>query len=298
MATRGSAYSSKSDGDSIEDLSARLTADLRKNIRALGPYPVLSEKWAEMSRSLARIANISQMERDLPKKEDATLWECEELALRYVLEDGKLNLCLRLLEEYMEVAREVSSGARSVSPEQAELLDKFEQGLGQLLANAWLHVEALQTTDLPLMIRLISDSFRSAIAASGESDPYKHRLPATSVHFMYTIGKALDELGESRVFPELIRQESISLLVLHLSANYSRMTAADHLVAAKALAGFAAAEDFGTKKSTIMGNDEVAAALVSLEDAFVAELSSDLDTRRVIRPLLDLIASTKRGLSK
>lgn len=33
-------------------------------------------------------------EQRLPKaKADATLWECEELALRYLLEDGKLNLC-------------------------------------------------------------------------------------------------------------------------------------------------------------------------------------------------------------
>ena len=28
----------------------------------------------------------------LPKDSDATLWDCEELALRYILEDGKLNL--------------------------------------------------------------------------------------------------------------------------------------------------------------------------------------------------------------
>jgi hypothetical protein len=31
-------------------------------------------------------------EKELPKEKDATLWDCEELALRYVLEDGKLNL--------------------------------------------------------------------------------------------------------------------------------------------------------------------------------------------------------------
>jgi hypothetical protein len=31
-------------------------------------------------------------EKELPKEKDATLWDCEELALRYILEDGKLNL--------------------------------------------------------------------------------------------------------------------------------------------------------------------------------------------------------------
>ena len=33
----------------------------------------------------------AKMEASLPKAdEDATLWECEELALRYLLEDGNL----------------------------------------------------------------------------------------------------------------------------------------------------------------------------------------------------------------
>ena len=33
-------------------------------------------------------------EMSLPKSEGASLWDCEELALRYVIEDGKLNLCV------------------------------------------------------------------------------------------------------------------------------------------------------------------------------------------------------------
>lgn len=56
-------YESKSDIDSIEQLSKKLTGDLRKHIRSLGPYPVLSDKWCNMADSLARIANISDMVR-------------------------------------------------------------------------------------------------------------------------------------------------------------------------------------------------------------------------------------------
>lgn len=85
-----------------------------------GPCDVLSERWIEVGDVLGRIASISQMvllcvipmqtcwlleqrhyaalspplfqEKSLPKAEGASLWDCEELALRYVLEDGKLNL--------------------------------------------------------------------------------------------------------------------------------------------------------------------------------------------------------------
>ena len=45
-------------------------------------------------------SQVAEMEEKLPKdSEGSTLWECEELALRYLLEDGKMNLCLRLMDQ-------------------------------------------------------------------------------------------------------------------------------------------------------------------------------------------------------
>jgi hypothetical protein len=35
--------------------------------------------------------------------------------------------------------------------------DRFEKGLGIVLKNAWLHVEAIQTTDLTALINYIAD---------------------------------------------------------------------------------------------------------------------------------------------
>lgn len=44
---------------------------------------------------------MSDMESSVAvSKADATLWETEEQALRYLLEDGKLNLCLRNMIAY------------------------------------------------------------------------------------------------------------------------------------------------------------------------------------------------------
>lgn len=54
-----------------------------------------------MAEIFGRIARVSDMESKLPSaKKDATLWETEEQALRFLLEDGKLNLCLRILVEF------------------------------------------------------------------------------------------------------------------------------------------------------------------------------------------------------
>lgn len=55
-----------------------------------------------MADVFGRMATVSDMEAKLSagKSDSATLWETEEQALRYVLEDGKLNLCLRILTSY------------------------------------------------------------------------------------------------------------------------------------------------------------------------------------------------------
>lgn len=38
-----------------------------------------------------------------------------------------------------------------------ESLDAFEKGMGIVLRNAWNHTEALQTTDIPLLVQYISE---------------------------------------------------------------------------------------------------------------------------------------------
>ena len=53
-----------------------------------------------------RLAGIAELESNLAQpKEYATLWETEEQAIRYLIEDGKLNLCLRCMINYKEYQR-------------------------------------------------------------------------------------------------------------------------------------------------------------------------------------------------
>lgn len=35
-------------------------------------------------------------------------------------------------------------------------MDSFEKGMGTVLRNAWTHVEALQTTDIPLLVEYVT----------------------------------------------------------------------------------------------------------------------------------------------
>ena len=90
-------YSKKAETDNIDALSEKLTLDLRKSIKSLGWYPVLSDSWCNMSDIFGRVAQISDMVRQVlydlnspllqeaklaQPKDGGTLWETEEQALR------------------------------------------------------------------------------------------------------------------------------------------------------------------------------------------------------------------------
>jgi hypothetical protein len=99
-------YSSKEKSDALDDLAAKLATDLRKNIRSLGTYPIMTAPWIAMADIFSRMANISEMESNLAdSKNNSTLWETEEQAIRFLIEDGKLNLCLRCMIDFKEYQR-------------------------------------------------------------------------------------------------------------------------------------------------------------------------------------------------
>ena len=99
---------------------------------------------------------------------------------------------------------------------------------------------------------------------------------------------------------------------------------ADLVKGAQGLALFAAAEDFSTNKvrsscsvrrcfsptlvgvvvvvvlvqARILSNPGTLAALVGAEDAYLKGIAVDADSRKKVRPLLDLVAEAKRKAAK
>jgi hypothetical protein len=91
----------------METLSQRLAADLRKHVKRLGtPAPVTAE-WFDNVESLQHIGNIAVMEQRLPQSHaaSATLWERDDLTVRYMLEEGKLNVTLRAMVNHRNFLR-------------------------------------------------------------------------------------------------------------------------------------------------------------------------------------------------
>jgi hypothetical protein len=51
-------------------------------------------------------------------------------------------------------------------------------------------------------------------------------------------------------------------------------------------------------QARIVDSDDTRSALLALDSALVAKMAEDIDTRRKIRPLMDLIAESKRALGR
>eukprot|EP00966_Prymnesium_polylepis_P007470 171624-Prymnesium_polylepis.1 len=124
-----------------------------------------------MVESLAHLANIALMEHRLPSKvSEQTLWEGEQLTVRFLLEEGKLNLCVRLMHEFKdwcakkgglakreEWLAECAPAAELTAANLKQKAESFEHSLGALLRCSLDHVEAVQTTDLSELTSHVHD---------------------------------------------------------------------------------------------------------------------------------------------
>eukprot|EP01038_Epipyxis_sp_PR26KG_P007382 gene7382-10056_t len=302
MSKKTDKYSTKDESDELELISERLAADLRRSIRQLENYPILSDPWFEMADVFGRIASISDMESKLPSaKNEGTLWETEEQALRFLLEDGKLNLCLRNLIEFKQTqTRARKSGKGPILDFPAEC-DKFEKGLGTIMKNAWVHVEVLQTTDLPALINHIADVLEAALETPSL---FENLIRQGDIHqrqeilvFYYLNGllKHMDEIREHRFMP-LIRERGILMLAVRvLCCCSSNLLRVHRLKSAEALAMLIDSEDFVTYKTQYIRGVHDVEKLVEMKMSCLTDLiSSDYETKKLLRPLVDCIDRSKR----
>mmetsp|Transcript_15000 Transcript_15000/g.52220 ORF Transcript_15000/g.52220 Transcript_15000/m.52220 type:complete len:345 (-) Transcript_15000:1570-2604(-) len=307
-------------------LSQKLIADLQSHVHLIVLEPVLSAPWCRMADLVQRIAFIADMEAKLPKESaNATLWECEELALRHILEEGKLNLCLRNLVEFRTYTRQADGvhrapstrGDAELAHRDAELarrdddddgsgdakleespmmrLDKFERGMGSLLRNAWQHVEAIQTTDLPLLLKHISDVLGDAMHeetgrarmrrfAQVDGD-LKDRQEVLVLHYLRGLTSHIDDIMELR-FMKLVRDErTVERVVDFLDAHHAQLRKEDLLVAAQALSALVDSEDFQTYEGDYC-TSSCGEKLAAFRELFLEQFTDDYEARKTIQPLL------------
>jgi hypothetical protein len=305
----------------MEVLNARLTQDLRTQIRRLGAFPVYSSTWMEMVESLNHIGSVSTMESSLPQaKEGATLWETEEQAIRFILEDGKLNLCVRAMIDFRSNWH--SGDHRTQQNGFKQAVADFEKGLGSLLKNAWLHIEAIQITDMNAFCRHIGDVLVYGLQNNAarlhellDTGSFADTQEGYLYHYLHLFLRDVEATGEARLMPYL-RLNGIFMgcvRSLALPKMQQHMPSALKEKALGVLSLMVLTEDFSTYRDEYVGvggvggdtdADADTEARANLELLLVLkrdvlgpvlkdkELS--MDRKRALRPLGDAIDKAKR----
>jgi len=290
-----------------EERLARLKTELREHIRFLSDYELLSTDWLRMAESMHQIANVAFMETSLPlieenplthtgKKTTGTLWDQEkdELAVRILLEEGKMNLVLRILHKYKLATyqpnwtEQIKSTADKYNSDVKTVTDRcrvFEQSIGILLKFVMQHIEALQIIDQPEFISLATLVLKHSISATNnnevldgaDADKMQHTLV---IYYLASLTGKFEDLDEERIMDLIDEQGLLLLFLTYLQSNYQQHSLATLIQATAALNSILASDPYQADRPRFLPNKEGQKALVSLKGLFISELVSKHGIKR------------------
>jgi len=303
----------------------------RKCVRNIQQYPILSVEWIALVDSLKQLTRLVQLEGRMPANtkvseacgrnmdSDGTLWdqEAHENAIRILVEEAKVNLCLRMMAEYKNwqydpVAKQqtISEAITQFEYNELQLEQKcrmFEESLGVLLKQAFQHVETLQLMDIPMLMEHLCLVFtKSSEARTADPTaapcPYGSKTQEALVTFYFSsLMKHAEELNNGELLAKAHEQNLIHLAAYHVLTSTSECQAETILAAAEGFSALADNEDFRTTwQHHFIGPDGQVDAnkkdmFLRLEQGVVDEvLKQSPDKKRDIRPLLDFFNLIKR----
>lgn len=302
----------------------------RKCVRSISQQPVLSLEWLALVDHLLQLTRLVQLEARMPidakvaeaqgRNHDSvgTLWDQEvhENAIRILVEEAKVTLCLRMMHDYKKWQYDVTTrqadlmqGVVSCGWDERKLrqkCDQYEECLGLLLVRAFQHRETLQLIDLPLLIEhvaLVLDPFPRVQAdvdllATG----MLARQEFVGLYYFSSLMKHAEALNNTELLARTRDHQLLRLVTTHCvsySAHYDATLAG---AVAEGLACLADNEDFAlTWEEFFLSPQgepdfECKQWFLQLEEMLVAPIISATPGRRtVLRPLLDLFAKIKRS---
>lgn len=331
MASSAVKYVKDDAGEDAGD-NVKMRADAyRRCVRSIRQHPVLSAEWLGLCDSLHQLHRWSQLEKlksadakvaDMQGRNDSvgTLWdqEQEESTIRILVEEAKVNLCVRMMNDYKQWQyAQFASGAGTVVPireackalsmseSQIELKTAlFEESLGMLLARSFMHVETLQLTDIQLLIEHCVMVFNRC--KSGMIEAASRGLDSQETLVMCYFASLMKH-AEALNKPELLEKTRecglIGMAVDHVLSRASAYPPEILSVVVEGFVGLADNEDFKTDWVTYFIAADCApdvgakSAFLSLEGILVEPLIKDHpEKKKDVRPLLDFFRVIQRTM--
>mmetsp|Transcript_131649 Transcript_131649/g.421164 ORF Transcript_131649/g.421164 Transcript_131649/m.421164 type:complete len:330 (+) Transcript_131649:51-1040(+) len=313
--------------DATEERTLKVSAEAgRKCVRSIQNHPILSREWIALSDALNTLTKIVKVEGQMQpdskvaeivgrdKECGGTLWDQDvhENAIKILVEEAKVNLSLRMMQDYKkwqydaaQKSATLDEASRVLGCNQAQLEAKchqFEECLGQLLARAFAHVEALQLMDVPLLIEHISMILDHCDRVLKESLGCSAKDQEIAVMYYFA---SLMKHSESLNNPELLAKTRELRLVKLATSHILSHAATEYpedasLAVAGGLAAMADNEDFRTEWEEFFQDadgvfdTQQCDQFLQLQDFIAPILEKHPDKKRELRPLTDFFNVVRR----
>lgn len=325
--TSAAKYAHEDAGESERPLRVCAEAG-RKCVRNIQQYPILSVEWIALVDSLKQLTRLVQLEGRMPantkvgeaqgrnQDSEGTLWdqEAHENAIRILVEEAKVNLCLRMMTEYKlwqynpaQRQHTMSEAVAAYEFNEVQLEQKckmFEESLGVLLMKAFGHVETLQLMDVPMLIEHLCTLFsRAHETRAPDSPPFAAKVQETLVTFYFSsLMKHAEALNNGELLAKAREQNLVQLAAYHVLNTTSECQPEVILAAAEGFSALADNEDFRTEWQSFFVNEQTGQLdlgkkdlFLLLEDRVVNEvLKTNPEKKKDLRPLLDFFNEIKR----
>jgi len=218
----------------------------RKCVRNIQQYPILSAEWVSLVDSLKQLTRLVQLESRMPassnvsevcgRNQDSvgTLWdqEAHENAIRILVEEAKVNLCLRMMTDYKRWQYD-TSGKQKTMDEAAQAFEMnevqleqrcrmFEECLGVLLMKAFQHKETLQLMDIPMLIEHCALVFSRAREMPKPADTSASKTQEMLVPYYFaSLMKHAEELNNGELLAKAREVQLIFYAADHSSTKCS-----------------------------------------------------------------------------
>lgn len=297
----------------------------RKCVRNIQQYPILSVEWIALVDHLRQLSRLVQLEGRMPAntkvgeaqgrnvESGGTLWDQEghENAIRILVEEAKVNLCLRMMSDYKRWAYDLP--ARDASMRQAmaaseyhesqleQKCAQYEECLGMLLARAFEHVETLQLMGIPLLIEHCCLVLEHVSKGSELQDTNLQVQEFVVLQYFSSLMKHSEALNNSELLAKAKEFRLLRLVTDHIQLYSDSYPSDLTLALCEGLSAMADNEDFSTDWEqffeTQAGEPDTEAklAFLDVEDKLAKKVLEVFpDRKKDIRPLLDLFGKIRK----
>ena len=300
-----------------EELTQLGGGHLTAHVRELELHAPFTHNWFAMTDSLVRIATVRDFleQRRPPRTKGSTsIWESnDDIIVRLIVEEGKMSICLRLMQAFRAELRSRLLLARLALEQAEQRLLSFERCLGSLIGECLEHIEVVQTCDLHLLLGHCADVLSSADAelhgglhdrvlygrrpADELTDEAHHESVAGLEHsqlswvprYLCSLLTHAEALGEDRLMGLLQQYQLVNLICDHLSKSYNHLDHQSRLASATFLAIALDTEASWTSSADFLSTKSLS-LLKDMQEKFTGLAPAGSEQRRRLRPLLDTIA--------